>query len=87
MAPPTYLPMLCTHPHTPPTELTNTTITQHTSPGFSVGVSLLDLTGSLLSIIVLVLEADNYKADPEAIMPYGIIVGMQVRVTPDCLIV
>lgn len=42
-----------------------------------MGVSLLDLTGSLLSIIVLVLEADNYRADPEAIMPYGIIVGMQ----------
>jgi len=51
------------------------------SQGLSLGLSVLDLTGSSLSILVLCLEAkeEGEEVDVGGVAPYGIIVGFQVR--------
>ena len=50
------------------------------SQGLSLGLPLLDLTGSSLSILVLCLEAkeEGKEVDAGGVAPYGIIVGFQV---------
>jgi uncharacterized protein with PQ loop repeat len=56
--------------------------TSKTSEGFSLGLSALDLTGSSLSIVALLLvpmAAPSTPVDVGGIVPYAVIVGFQVR--------
>jgi hypothetical protein len=51
-----------------------------TSDGFSLGVTFFDLTGSTLSIAVMLLQHRHAlnEVQPGSIGPYGVIIALQV---------